>query len=258
MEVINKIILGIIQGITEIVPVSSTGHLLLFSELFEIEIDMGFLTFLHLMTGLAIIWGFYPEIKYVFCSKLRNYLIKIILIAIIPAILAGILFHGYVENVLHNTFIVIPSLIFFGILMILVDIFFDKKTHIKKLEDIKTKNAFIIGLAQVIALIPGTSRSGITIMPAVVTGIKKNVAVAFSFLIGLPLIIGSFFFETLKSQEPLSSIFKQENIIGGIAAFVFAYFAILIFKKLLHTKFLMFFGIYRITLGILMMILLIT
>ncbi len=257
MEVISKIILGIVQGITEIVPVSSSGHLILLSGFLDIEMDLTFLTFLHFMTGLAIIWGFMPEIKYVLFSNSRNYLLKIIFIGIIPAALAGILIYEHVQSLLHNTIVIIPSLIFFGILMILVDLFLSKKTHVDKLEGIKEKNALIIALAQIVALVPGTSRSGITITAAVLTGVKKDIAVAFSFLIGLPLIIGAFFFEVVKNQNSLNTMFKAENLIGGLATFVFAYFTILIFKKLLHTKFLLVFGIYRIALGILMIILLI-
>ncbi len=256
MEVINKIILGIVQGITEIVPVSSSGHLILLSEILEIEMDLAFLTFLHLMTGLAIVWGFWPEISSVFNSKSRNYLLKLIFVGFIPAALVGTFAYGYIQDFLHNTFVVITSLIFFGILMILVDLFLSKKAYIDKLEGIKEKNALIIALAQIIALIPGTSRSGITITSAVVTGVKKDIAVAFSFLIGLPLIIGAFFFEVVKNQNSLNTMFKGENLIGGLAAFIFAYFTILIFKKFLHTKFLIAFGIYRIALGILMAILL--
>ena len=256
MEVISKIILGIVQGITEIIPVSSSGHLILLGELLGLEVDLAFLTFLHLSTGLAIILGFWEEIQYIIKSEIRKYFFKIILIAILPAILIGVLTHNFVEDFLHNVFVIIPSLIFFGILMIFVDLFFSDKAKIKKFEDIKEKNALKIGLAQIIALIPGTSRSGITIMPAVIMGIDKKIAVAFSFLIGLPLIMGSFFFEILRTQTTTDEIFKQENIIGGIAAFIFAYFTILIFKKLLNTKFLMFFGLYRIALGILAAILL--
>ncbi len=255
MEVISKIILAIVQGITEIVPVSSSGHILLIAELTGTEIDLTFLTLLHLATGLAIIGGFWDEIKYIFSSKKRNYLIKILSLAILPGILAGVLGYNYVEDFLHNPYIVIFSLIFFGILMILVDYLFDPKTSIKNIEKIKPKNAILIGLAQIIALIPGTSRSGITIMPAVIMGIDKKVAFAFSFLIGVPLIIGSFFFEIAKNEMARETIFQEENIIGGIASFVFAYLTILIFKKLLHTKFLAIFGIYRIAVGILAAIL---
>jgi undecaprenyl-diphosphatase len=250
MEVISKIILGIIQGITEIIPVSSSGHLILVSKLTGFELDLAFLTFLHLMTGLAIIWGFWDEIKYVFSSKQRSSLIKILFFAILPAILAGIFFHDYIENTLHNPFITISSLIGFGVLMIFVDSFFSDKGSIKKLEDVKARNAFLVGLAQIIALIPGTSRSGITIVSGIMTGIEKRVAVAFSFLIGLPLIIGSFFFLILKEQIPMENVLKEENLLGGLASFIFAYLTIIIFKKLLHTKFLTMFGVYRILLGL--------
>lgn len=254
MEVINKIILGIVQGITGIVPVSSTGHLIILNDVFGMEVDLAFLTFLHLTTGLAIIWGFWDEIKYVFLSEKRNYLFKILALGTIPAMLAGIIVHDYLESVLHNVAIIIPSLIFFGILMIYVDNVFGDKAKTGKLEDITMKKSLIIGLSQMIALIPGTSRAGITIMSAMTTGVKRKVALAFSFLIGLPVIMGSFFAEILKDTSSLEVVLKDENLIGGLAAFIFSYFTILVIKKLASTKFLTFFGVYRIALAVLIAI----
>lgn len=251
MEVISKIILGTIQGITEILPVSSSGHLILFSSLFNIEIDLAFLTFLHFTTAFAILLGFWAEIK--------NFLFtKILLIGIIPAGIMGLFFHGYVEKILHNTTVVITSLLLVGILMILVDNFLCQKEKIKKLEQIKTKSALFIGLFQILALIPGVSRSGITITSAIINGFDKKTAIAFSFLIGLPLIIFSFLLEIYKNPSQTQDLLKQENLIGGLAAFIFAYFTILVFKKLSNTKFLTIFGIYRIVLAITMSIILIT
>ncbi len=250
MEVISKIILGIIQGITEILPVSSSGHLILFSTLFDIEIDLTFLTFLHFTTAFAILLGFWSEIK--------NFLFsKILLIGIIPAGIMGLLFHNQIEETLHNTNIVIPSLILVGIFMIFVDNFLSKKEKIKKLEQIKPKNALFVGFLQILALIPGVSRSGITITSAITNGFDKKSAIAFSFLIGLPLIIFSFLLQIYKNPHQTEEIFKQENLIGGLASFIFAYFTILVFKKLSNTKFLTIFGIYRIVLALTMGIILV-
>ncbi len=254
MEVINKIILGVVQGITGIVPVSSTGHLIILNDVFGMEMDLAFLTFLHLTTGLAIIWGFWDEIKYVFVSKKRNHLFKILALGTFPAIIAGFLIHDYLENVLHNIIIIIPSLVFFGVLMIYVDNVLGDKTSIKKFEGISVKKSLLIGVSQILALVPGTSRAGITIMSAITTGVNRKTALAFSFLIGLPVIMGSFFAEIFKNTANLETVFKDENLIGGLAAFIFSYFTILAIKKLAHTKFLTFFGVYRIALAILISI----
>jgi undecaprenyl-diphosphatase len=250
MEMLNKIILGIIQGVTELLPVSSSGHLLLAGNYMNVEIDLPLLTFLHLMTGLAIVWGFWDEIKYVFQSKKKNYLFKILLLGIVPAGIAGALFSGQIENSLHNIFIVTASLIFWGIIMILVDAFFVKKAKSNSLEAIKPRNALFVGIAQILALIPGTSRSGISMISGISVGIERKTAIAFSFLIGLPLILGAFFLEFIKDTNAVNSMLTTENLIAGFAALITGYFSIRILKKIANKKFLTFFGIYRILLGI--------
>ena len=254
MEVINKIILGIIQGISELLPISSSAHLLLTSELFNIQMDSFFLTFLHFMTALAIIFGFWDEIKYVYNSKERKNLIKVLLIGIIPTGIMGALLYSNIQNIYANFTLIIFNLILVGILMILVDKYMFKKSSLKKLEEIAPKNALLIGIAQAIALMPGISRSGITIVSGIFNGLNKKTAVTFSFLIGLPLIMFSFFFELFKNPHSVDEIFKQENLLGGLAAFVFGYFAVLILKRIPHTNFLTVFGIYRIILGIILIL----
>ncbi len=250
MEVISKIILSIIQGITGILPVSSTGHFLLANSIFDIEVDLAFLTFLHLATGIAIIWGFWDEIIYILYSKYRNYLIKIILLGAIPAGVAGILIHNYLDGYLHQPFVVIVFLILFGIVMILFDCFLTKNGNVKKLEDITKKHSFLVGLAQIMSLIPGTSRAGITIMAGLANGFNRRIAIAFSFLIGLPVIMGSFFVEIFKDRSIVNEMMTEENLISALATFVFAYFTILLFKKIANMKFLVIFGIYRILLAL--------
>ncbi len=254
MEVISKIILGIIQGITEMLPVSSSAHLILTSKVLNFDLDLPFLTFLHLASAFAIVLGFWPEIKHIFFSKERKHLIKILLIGITPASITGLLMHNQVESLYSNITLIIINLILIGIAMIFVDVFIRQKHNIDKMEKIGVKNSLIIGLAQIIAFLPGVSRSGITILSGLLTGIDRKTAIAFSFLIGLPLIIFGFFFELTKNSGNTDLIFKAENLLGGLAAFIFGYFAILIFKKLANTSFLTIFGIYRILLGIVLVL----
>jgi undecaprenyl-diphosphatase len=250
MEILNKIILGIIQGVTELLPVSSSGHLILAGNYMNVDIDLPFLTFLHLMTGLAIVLGFWDEIKYVFTSKNRKYLLKILLVGIVPAGIFAALFSNQIENYLHNVVIVIISLIFWGIVMILVDSLLVKKAKKNSLEEISSKKALTVGVAQILALIPGTSRSGISILSGISIGIERKTAIAFSFLIGLPLILGAFFLEVAKDTTTIFNMLTLENLLAGLIALIFGFFSIRFLKKIANRKFLTFFGIYRIILGI--------
>ncbi len=256
MEVISKIILGIIQGITEMIPVSSSGHLILLNELFNLELDFAYLGFLHFASAFSIFFAFWGEIKWIFLSKERYLLFKLFFISLLPAGIVGLFLHKYTETIVHNVVMIIPSLILVGILMILVDKFIPKDGKIKCLKDINENQAMFIGLAQILALIPGTSRSGITISAGVFNGLSRKTAIAFSFLMGLPLILSVFILEIFKNPHNFENNLTQENLLGALSAFIFGYFTILVFKKLANTKFLTFFGIYRIILGIVMFFLL--
>ncbi len=254
MEVISKIILGIFQGITELLPVSSSAHLIIMSKFLKIEMDLPFLTFLHFATGLAIFFGFFEEIKELLLSKERKKIFKIFLIAIIPAGITALLFHDYIAKIQEQNLLIVFNLIFIGILMIFAEKFFSKNTDIKKVQDVKTKEALFVGFSQIISLMPGISRSGITITSGMLSGISKKTAVTFSFLLGLPFLIFGFIFEISKDPTNLNTVFKQENLIGGLAAFIFGYFTLRVLKKVTHLKFLTFFGVYRILLGIILLL----
>jgi undecaprenyl-diphosphatase len=258
MEVVNKIILAVIQGITELLPVSSSGHLTIASEILNFEIDFTFLLFLHLFTGLAILIGFWKEIKSVLVSKERKYLIKIFLVAILPAGIVGIILRNPIEQYLHNSLtIVLSMLIIVGMVMILVDYFYYHRSKVISeinFERINFKIAAVIGLSQILALIPGTSRSGITILSAVALGVDRKTAIAFSFIIGLPLILGSFVFEATQNPEIVSNFFSSEYILIGVVSFLFALLTIQVIKRLAPYKFLAIFGFYRILFAVLVIL----
>ena len=258
MEVVNKIILGIIQGITELLPVSSSGHLTIAGEILNFEIDFAFLLFLHLATGLAISLGFWKEIKSVFVSKKRKHLIKLFLIGILPAGIIGMILKNPIELYLHNSLnIVLMMLIIIGTTMIIVDYFFYHRNKVISeinFERISFKSAAIIGISQILALVPGTSRSGITILSAIALGVDRKTAIAFSFLVGLPLILGSFIFEAAQNTEIIYKFLSPEYILIGFVSFLFALLTVQVIKRLAHLKFLAIFGCYRIFLAILVVL----
>lgn len=250
MELYKKIILGIIQGITELLPISSTGHLVLAGDFLNQNVDLGFMTFLHFCTVLAIIIGFRREIWAILKSKNRFTIALKILLAIIPAGVIGVLFGDFIDQALQTPLIVTISLIFWGAVMILIERTSKEEGQTKEVEAVTPKQSIFIGFAQILSLIPGTSRSGISILSGISADLNKQTAISFSFIMGIPLILGSFAYEVFKERDSLTTIFNVNNAIGGLFAFVFGILSIILLKKIANKNFLSVFGIYRILLGI--------
>ena len=199
MDYLNAIIFGIIQGITEFLPISSSGHLLILHNFLNIPIqnELNFDVMLHLASLFAVIIFFHQDILklikgfFDFKNKTKNNdyrLAWFIIIATIPAAILGFLFDDIIENTLRSLWVVVFMLILVGMLFI----FIEKLS--KETQDLNTltwKKYLFIGLAQSMALIPGTSRSGITIIAGMFSGLKKIDAIRFSFLLSVPIIAGA-------------------------------------------------------------------
>ncbi len=225
MEAIKAIILGIVQGITEFLPISSTAHLILFRWFFGWEGEIDSLTFdvaIHGGTLLALLVYFYRDWINLFLNDRR--LLLFIAIATIPAGAAGLLLHDIVEHTLRDPLIIVFSLIGFGVLMLVAEKYGKQKKE--SLHTITLKDAIFIGTAQAIALIPGVSRSGITITAGLFRNLKRESAARFSFLLSTP-IIGSAVF--LEGKNILANPDKYNLDIfamGFISAFISGFFAI--------------------------------
>jgi undecaprenyl-diphosphatase len=213
MELYKKIILGIIQGITELLPISSTGHLVLAGDFLNQNVDLGFMTFLHFCTVLAIMIGFRKEIWMIIKSKSRFSTAFKMIIAIITAGTVGVLFGDFIDQTLQTPLIITISLIFWGAVMILIEKTTKEEGKTKTIESVSPKQSIFIGLAQTLALVPGTSRSGISILSGLSADLNKHA-------------------------------------IGGLFAFVFGILSIILLKRISNKNFLSIFGIYRILLGI--------
>ena len=255
MENLKVFLLAVVQGISELLPISSSGHLILFGRLIDMEVSTLLLTTLHIGTSLAIIIFFRKRLfSNLFTKKKLVFYLKI-LVSIIPAAVFGVLYEDKVEQILRFTWLIAASLIFWGILMIIAD-FLKIRRRTKRVEDIPWKKALIIGVSQVIALIPGTSRSGIATLTGITLGIDKYRAFEYSLIIGIPLLLGSSFWEIWKALtiEPTYSVellpialLKIGIVI--IVPFIVGYLSLAILKKVKREKWLTVFGIYRIILG---------
>jgi undecaprenyl-diphosphatase len=263
MNTFKIVILSIVQGITELLPISSSGHLILTSKLlnFDISGDLFLLSVLHLGTTLAII-VFYRKVLFnnLFTKKKFTFYLKLLL-ASIPAALAGFFLEDYISSKLHSTTVIAISLIVVGILFILFENI-NLKTKKETPENIPIWKMLIVGLGQTLALIPGTSRSGVTTLTGMIVGLEKYSAFEFSFILGVPIILGSSLYEIIKTylQTTDPSMLTASLSVVKIApllllTFGIGYLCLLLVKKFKKNKWLTIFGVYRIIVGILILVL---
>ncbi|MEZ0344679.1 MAG: undecaprenyl-diphosphate phosphatase [Caldimicrobium sp.] len=240
MDSFQAFFLGLLQGLTEFLPISSTGHLILFSKFFDIPSNLSFDAFLHLGSFLAIFIYFRKELKEIW--KIKNY----ILISIIPGGIAGLSLEHFIEEHFRTPFGVAFFLLFMTIPMFLGEKFGKKRETLKDLTYLK---ALFIGIFQALALLPGTSRSGITISAGLLFGLKREEAARYSFLAGAPLILGAGLYEGLKLLKN-SSIDWYIASSGFIASFISSFIAIAFLIPFLKRHSLNIFIFYRIALAL--------
>jgi undecaprenyl-diphosphatase len=256
MDTVQTSVLGFVQGLTELLPVSSSGHLILLSNIaFSQDISTLLLTSLHLGTTLAIVFAyrdfFFKELFSL--GKLRT--LFYIALATIPAALLGVMFESAIEERLHSNLVVVIMLILVGIVMIWVENSRKfNKAKITKWEDIRWWQALLIGLGQSLALIPGTSRSGASTITGVLLGIDKFKAIEYSFLLGAPVLLGSFFYSIYSTPDSVSFILSTPVLVGMLISAITGYISIEVLRRFSRSKFLTFFGVYRILLGILILL----
>jgi undecaprenyl-diphosphatase len=262
---LQAIVLGISQGLTEFLPISSTAHTLIVSKLLGWP-DPGaaFTAVTQVGTELAVVIYFRQDIARILKawfvsltkkSERANPDAKMgwyVIIGTIPIGIAGLAFKSSIETTARNLWLVAATLIVMGILLGLADRF---ARHTKSEADINTKNAVLFGLGQALALIPGVSRSGATITAGLAMGFKRDVAARYSFLLAIPAVFAS---AALTAGDISSDSFVNwpATIVATIVAFVVGYFVIASLMKYLQTRTFLPFVIYRIALGTLLMVLL--
>lgn len=246
LNFLTTIVLGIVEGLTEFAPVSSTAHILISGKILGIQSSVFFEVFtIAIQSGaiLAAVIYFWKTIW----SNLS--LIPKVIVAFIPTAIAGLLLHGVISKLFQSTWIIGVALIVGGVILILLKPI-DKE---EKLKDITYKQAFIIGCAQILAFIPGVSRSGATLIGGTKLGISRGQIVAFSFLLGIPTILGASVVE-LGSIPNMSLTQWSLIALGAVVAFATALLTMKWFINLLTKKPLSWFGWYRIAVGIIVLI----
>ena len=260
MDIIQTIVLAIIQGLTEFLPISSSAHLILVSELSDWP-DQGtaFDVALHLGTLLAVLYYFRSEVSDMLKAKhftsmdnAINSQLGIIVISTLPFILVGGLFNDFVTANLRTSIVIALASIFFGIILYLADTNQQQRSQVVNLS---LKLGLIIGLFQVLALIPGTSRSGITIAAGLFLGLSRVEASRFSFLLAIPVIFAA---SVLQSYELFTNdqiSINYMNFLSGIAISCFvAFLTIQWFLELVSKIGMLPFVVYRVLLGLIIIL----
>ncbi len=263
MSVWEAVVLGLVQGIAEFLPISSSGHLVLFHAWFGLqEGALAFDILLHMGTLVAVLIYFRRDWVRLFQAALRSLrrptwsdpdarLLVFLLVATIPGALAGALFGDWVEANLHESghgpTVVASTLAGVGLLILLAEVV---ARHVRDVEKMTVWDALLIGTAQALALIPGVSRSGATMLMALFLGMKRAEAARFSFLMSAPIIAGAGLVKVPKLFDA-DTVGAVPMILGFLAAAVSGYFAIYFLLRFVRTASFRPFAYYRILLGIL-------
>jgi len=255
MDVLDTVILGVIEGITEFLPISSTGHLIVASEFLGLEqnsVNKAFEVIIQFAAILAVILN-YPS-KFTFSHI--NLWTKVF-IAFLPIAAIGFLFSKQVKA-MFSIEIVAWMFIIGGIVFLIVEKFYkENETHTLDVEDVTYKQAAWIGFAQIFALIPGTSRAGSSIIGAMLVGLNRKASAEFSFLLAFPVMCATTAYDLLKHHDELLTGANLINLaVGFVVSFVVAFLAIKLFLKFLENFTFVAFGIYRIIFGVFLLIVL--
>ncbi|MCC2255456.1 undecaprenyl-diphosphate phosphatase [Ruminococcus sp. CLA-AA-H200] len=261
LDALKVIIFGIVEGITEWLPISSTGHLLLlnefltlsqgedFFEMFEVVIQLGAI--------LAVVVIYFHKLNPFSPKKTQKQKMMTIqmwikvIIGCLPAAVVGLLFNDLIDSVLYHWYVVAATLIIYGILFIVVENYQKgKEPAVTKISQLTVPMLLIIGVFQMLALIPGTSRSGATIVGALLIGVSRSVATEFTFFLAIPVMFGASALKLIKYGLNFTGMQVFLLILGMAVSFVVSVIAIKFLLKYIKNHDFKVFGYYRIVLGV--------
>lgn len=261
--IIKTLVLGLIEGITEWIPISSTGHMILANEFIKLDVSSSFWEVFEVVIQLGAImavvvlffkdlfpWGFGKDKSDT--KNTFNLWFKII-VSCIPCAIIGLFLDDYINDKFYNPWTVAIMLIVYGILFIIVENG-HKKPKVTDLNKISYKDAFKIGLYQVLSIIPGTSRSGATILGGLLIGLDRSVAASYTFYLAVPVMFGASFLKLLKFGLAFSVSEIVILLVGMISAFIVSIIAIKFLLKYIKKNDFKVFGYYRIVLGLIVIL----
>ena len=264
LEILKALLLGIVEGITEWLPISSTGHMILVEEFIHMNVSSEFMEMFRVVIQLGAILAvvvLYFKKLWPFCSPKNGWVKKDtwmlwfkVLVAVLPAAVIGIPFDDQIDTIFYNYQTVAVTLILYGVLFIVVENYNKKRRpRVKTFADLSWSMALFIGVFQVLALIPGTSRSGATILGAMLLGTSRYIAAEFSFFLAIPVMFGASLLKLVKFGFSFTSMELTILAVGMISAFVVSILAIKFLMGYIKKNDFKSFGYYRIVLGVLVL-----
>lgn len=263
MDILKTVVLGIVEGITEWLPVSSTGHLILVDEFIKLNMTQEFMSVFNVVIQLGAIFAVlllyfnklnpFSKIKNDTEKKETINLWMKVVVAVIPSAILGLLFDDYIEAKFFNPITVSVMLIVYGLIMIIME---NRKSTVKihNTNDLTYKTALAIGMFQCLALIPGTSRSASTIIGAVLVGTSRFVATEFSFFLAIPTMLGASALKLLKTGFTFNGFEWLILCVGSIVSFIVSVIVIKMLMDYIKKHDFKVFGYYRIVLGIIVLL----
>lgn len=234
MTTLEALVLGMVQGLTEFLPVSSSGHLVIFQHLLGLkEAPLAFDVLLHIGTLVAVFIAFWEDIVSIL-KRPFDRLTFLIIIGIIPAGLAGYFLEDYVEMAFQSLLVVGVGLIFTGAILKISENYANNRILLKQAEETSFRDAFFIGLLQALAILPGISRSGSTIAAGLFRGLDRDFAARFSFLLSIPVILGAGILQLKNLNLSSETISLLPYITGFVSSILFGYFAIKVVLRLVR------------------------
>jgi len=261
IELIKVVILGVVEGLTEWLPVSSTGHMILVDEFIKLDMDKKFmdmfLVVIQLGAILAVVVLNFERLNPFSSWKTRQEkretidLWMKVVVACVPAAVIGLAFNDYMEEHFMNAPVVAFTLIFYGVLFIVIENYNKRRRpRVNRLERLDYKTALIIGMFQVLSLVPGTSRSGSTIIGGILFGTSRYVATEFTFFLAIPVMFGASLLKLVKFGFHYTGAEMLILVLGMATAFVVSIASIKFLLQYIKTNDFKAFGWYRIALGI--------
>jgi len=275
MSILEAIVLGIVQGLTEFLPISSTAHLRIVPALFGWN-DPGaaFTAVIQIGTLVAVLYYFYADILRIATATVQNTLQGkpfenfdsrmgyMMILATVPIVISGLLLKTYIETSFRSLYVIAFTLIALALLLMLAEFFVKKRIENgekqKELADLSWLEAIVVGLAQCVALIPGASRSGVTITGGLFLGMTRETAARFSFLLSLPSIFAAGIYQLIKAREALFATSEGilNLLIATVVSGIVGYYSIAFLLNYLKKNSTYLFITYRIALGLLLLVLL--
>ena len=268
LDIVKVVLLSLVEGLTEFIPVSSTGHMIIVEQFLKLSENKQFVNAFEIIIQLGAILSvvvYYWTKIWPFSSKLlpqkRKEIILMwikIIIAVLPAVVLGLLFDDVIDEHLFNPMTVSVMLVVYGILLIWLESGKKRKEKFKTIAELPVITALEIGIFQCLAMIPGTSRSAATIIGGVLLGLNRVLATEFSFFLAIPTMLGATLLKIIKIGSGLGSYEWFLIALGFVLSFIFAYGVIKVFMNYIKKHDFKIFGYYRIIVGIIILILFLT